>query len=157
LLGGNFSSRLIDRLRQKEGLCYGCGSRLRSDIEDPYTAFTIFAICNPQNLGKVDAGALQEVNKVLKDGFSATELDDGKKSYLQDLAVSRGDDAKLVGMLQEGLYVGKTFDYYADLERQIGDLQVGDVNRALEKYISPKRFVIIRAGDLSKKAAAPEK
>ncbi len=157
LLGGNFSSRLIDRLRQKEGLCYGCGSRLRVDAEDPYTMFTVFAICNPQNLEKVDSGALQEVNKVLKDGVSADELDEGKKSYLQDMAVSRGDDAKLAAMLQEGLYLGKTFTYYADLEKQISELQVGDVNRALQKHISPKRFVIIRAGDLSKKAATPEK
>jgi hypothetical protein len=32
---------------------------------------------------------------------------------------------------------------------------VEDVNRALVKHISPKRFVIVRAGDFSKKASAP--
>ena len=32
LLGGNFQSRLITRLRQNEGLCYGCGSGLRVDL-----------------------------------------------------------------------------------------------------------------------------
>ncbi|MCI0681974.1 MAG: insulinase family protein, partial [Gemmataceae bacterium] len=90
LLGGNFASRLVDRLRQKEGLCYGVGSRVRSDAEDPYSMFMIFAIANPQNIGKVDAGALQEVNKIIKDGVSADELDAGKKAYLQDLAVERG-------------------------------------------------------------------
>jgi zinc protease len=58
-------------------------------------------------------------------------------------------------MLQEGLYLGRTFQYYADLEKQIAALQVEDVNRALVKHISPKRFVIVRAGDFSKKASAP--
>jgi len=150
LLGGNFSSRLITRLRQNEGLCYGCGSGLRVDSEDPYTAFSIFAICNPQNLDKVDKGALEEVAKILKDGVSASELDDGKKAYLQDLVVARGKDNALASMLQEGLYLGKTFEYHADLEKKIAGLNVGNVNQALNKHISPGRLVIIRAGDFSK-------
>jgi zinc protease len=161
LLGGNFTSRLVLRLRQaqgeKEGLCYGVGSRLRVDNEDPYTVFSIYAICNPQNMDKVDAGALQEVNKILKDGVSADELDDGKKAYLQDMAVRRGDDSALASMLQDLLYLNKTFAYYADLEKQIAELQVPDVNRALTQHISPKRFVIVRAGDFSKKTPAPPK
>jgi zinc protease len=150
LLGGNFSSRLITRLRQNEGLCYGCGSGLRVDSEDPYTAFSIFAICNPQNLDKVDKGAMEEVTKILKEGVSATELDDGKKAYLQDLVVARGKDTALASMLQEGLYLGKTFEYYADLEKKIAGLNVEDVNQALNRHISPGRLVIIRAGDFSK-------
>jgi zinc protease len=157
ILGGNFSSRIIDRLRQKEGLCYGCGSGLRVDAEDPYTLFRVYAICNPLNIDKVDKGAVEEVAKIVKDGVSASELDDGKKAYLQDMVVRRGDDSALAGMLQEGLYLGRTFKYYADLEKEISELQVGDVNRALAKHISPQRFVIIRAGDFDKKASAPQK
>jgi len=158
LLGGNFSSRLIDRLRQREGLCYGVGSGLRVDAEHPYTRFAIRAICNPQNIDKVDNGALEEVVKILKEGVSASELDEGKKAYLQDMAVNRGDDSNLASMLQEGLYLGRTFQYYADLEKQIAALQVEDVNRALARHISPKRFVIVRAGDFSKKAGStPQK
>jgi zinc protease len=152
MLGGNFASRLITRLRQNEGLCYGCGSGLRVDGEDPYTAFSVFAICNPQNLDKVDKGAVEEVVKILKDGVSASELDDAKKAYLQDLIVSRSKDVALASMLQEGLYLGKTFQYYADLEKAIAALSVQDVNRALAKHISSDRLVIIRAGDFSKVA-----
>ena len=157
VLGGNFSSRLIDRLRQKEGLCYRCGSGLSVDAEDPYTLFRVHAICNPENINKVDSGALEEVNKILKDGVSGSELEDAKRSFLQDMVVRRGDDAALAGMLQEGLYLGRTFKYHADLEQQIAELQVGDVNRALAKHISPQRFVIVRAGDFSKKTSAPPK
>jgi zinc protease len=123
------------------------------DGEDPYTAFSVFAICNPQNLDKVDKGAVEEITKIVKEGVSASELDDAKKAYLQDMVVSRSKDPTLDAMLQEGLYLGKTFAYYAELEKAIAALSVEDVNRALNKRISPERLVIIRAGDFSKVSA----
>jgi len=150
LLGGAPTARLFDRLRQKEGLCYGAYSGLSVSTLDDYGRFRMMAICNPENIDKVDKGALEEFNKILKKGVGADELTAGIKSYLQEMEVARGSDAGLAADLQDGLHVGRTFAYQRDLEKKIGTLTVDEVNRAVARYLDPKRLVIIRAGDFKK-------
>src|SRR5207244_2394660 len=70
ILGNGFTSRLMDRLREKEGLCYGVGSQLSVDAKDKSSLFLIYAFSNPQVVDKVDKGALEELNKLLKDGVT---------------------------------------------------------------------------------------
>jgi zinc protease len=50
--GGGLRSRLMDRIRQKEGLSYGGGSNLKAGELDRAGAFSISAIAAPQNLAK---------------------------------------------------------------------------------------------------------
>jgi zinc protease len=60
-------------------------------------------------------------------------------------------------MVQQGLHLGRTFSYYADIEQKIADMDLKAVNQALVRYIDANRLVIIRAGDFSKKGSAPKK
>jgi len=150
ILGGSFTSRLWLRLREKEGLCYGTGSRLNVDSKDPYTLFLTFAICNPENIDKVDRGAVQEITKLVKEGVSATELESAKKGLLEEMKVERGSDSGIGSMLREGLYLNRTMKYYADVEKKIAALDVNEVNQALSAHLHPNRLVIIRAGDFKK-------
>jgi zinc protease len=151
ILGGSgFTSMLMDRIRQKEGLSYGTGSQLAVEALDNYGKFFIYAICNPKVIDKVDTTAAEVVNKALKEGVSATQLTEAKKGYLEEQKVGRANDGKLAGELRSGLHLGRTMKYYADLEARIADLTVEDVNAALRRYIDPRRLVIVRAGDLAK-------
>jgi zinc protease len=162
ILGGSgFTSRLMDRLRQKEGWCYGAGSQLSVGSQDKVGAYMVFAICNPANVDKVDAGTFEEIGSLLKNGISLDELDAAKKGYLEEMKVDRGKDAALAEMIRANLHLGRTFKYYADLEKKIADLKPDDVNQTMTRTLDPSRLVIIRAGDFTKKAApakkAPEK
>lgn len=152
ILGGSFTSRLWMRLREKEGLCYGTGSRVNADSEDPYTRFLTFAICNPVNIEKVDKGAVEEIARLVKDGVTDAELESAKKGYLEEMKVQRAKDSSIGAMLREGLYLNRTMKYYIDLEKKIAALSVAEVNRALSAHITPGRLVIIRAGDFKKEA-----
>ncbi|MBM4073104.1 MAG: insulinase family protein [Planctomycetes bacterium] len=151
LLGGSPTSRLFERLRQKEGLSYGAGSILQVESKDPFAALVMFAICNPKVIDKADKAALEVFNETLKKGVTQKELADGKKSLLQEMQVSRARDDRLAGTLRQGLYLGRTYAYYADLEKKIAALTVDDVNQALRRYLSPARLTIIRAGDFKNK------
>jgi len=42
--------------------------------------FMVYAICNPANVDKVDAGALEEIGGMLKNGISLDELDSAKRA-----------------------------------------------------------------------------
>ena len=80
--GGSLSSRLGDRVRQKEGLSYGVGSFMGADSFDPRSSLTIFAICNPANAPKVVKVIREELDRLLKDGITAEELDRGQEAAI---------------------------------------------------------------------------
>ncbi|HEX3725550.1 MAG TPA: pitrilysin family protein [Pirellulales bacterium] len=155
--GGSLSSRLGDRVRQKEGLSYHVSSHIASDALDPRTSLTINAICNPQNIEKVNTAIREELAKLLDKGPDTAELEQAKQGYLQQQQVSRTNDSTLAAMLGEELYVGRTMAYYADLEKKLAALTPQQVVAAMKKHIHPKRLVIIDAGDFAAEKSAAAK
>ncbi len=59
------SSRLGDRVRQKEGLSYGVGSGLRANSLDARAVFSAYAITNPANMGKVETAISEEISRII--------------------------------------------------------------------------------------------
>ncbi len=152
LLGASpLSSRLSNRVRGKDGLSYMVMSQAAAGPLDKAGVFVTIAITNPKNVDKVDAAMTEEVAKFLKEGVSADELEDGKKAWLAAQKQGRATDAALAGQLAGGLFVGRTMTYYSDLEKQVEKLQPADVSKAFGKLVDPKKMVVIKAGDLSKK------
>jgi len=153
LLGGGFiSSRLAVRVRQKEGLSYSIGSQLSASPIDRVGRFSIQAICAPQNIAKVETAVREELQRALRDGFTAAELNAARAGWLQSRQVSRAQDGGLSQRLANLEYLGRTFSWDAALEEQVRALTPEAVTTALRKYIDPSRLSIITAGDL---AAAP--
>ena len=144
------ASRLSNRVRGKDGLSYGVGSRFDADALDANGRFSINAITNPTNMEKVDKAIAEEVARFVKEGVSASELEEGKKAFVQSQKVLLSSDAAIAGRLAEGLHVGRTFQYFTDLEKKIEALQPDDVKRAFDKHVKPGELVIIHAGDFKK-------
>jgi zinc protease len=151
ILGGSFTSRLLDRFRQKEGWSYGASSYLDVGVKDKVAQFLIYASCNPDVIDKVDAAAIEELTKIVKAGVTEDEVKLAKKSTLEEMKAERGKDAVLASMLREGLYLNRTMAYQSELEKRIDAVTVKDVNRALAAHISSARLVVVRAGDFTKK------
>jgi zinc protease len=151
--GGSLSSRLGDRVRQKEGLSYGVDSFLSADSLDPRTSLTLNAICNPKNIQKVNNAISEELARLLADGVTAEELDRAKQGYLQQQQVARTSDASLASTLADCLYVDRTMAFYGDLDKKIAALSPAQVLAALKKHVDPKRFVVVDAGDFAAEAA----
>ncbi|MGE3314227.1 MAG: M16 family metallopeptidase [Planctomycetaceae bacterium] len=152
--GGSLSSRLGDRVRQKEGLSYGVGSVVQSSSLDERTAFFLYAICNPENMPKVKTAIREELDKILQDGVTAEELEIAKKAYIQNMQVSRTDDAGLAGTLVANLSSNRSMEYYANLEKSISELTPNKVLEALKRHIDPKKIFIAAAGDFTKKPSS---
>jgi zinc protease len=153
--GGTLSSRLGNRVRQKEGLSYGVRSQFSAEPHDKEGRFMIMAICNPANIDRLDKVVAEELERLERDGVGPEELEGGKKAYLRQQQVQRASDSALAGMLVQLMHEGRTFGYYADLEKKIGALGRDDVNAAVRKHIVPARLVIIHAGDFKKQARQP--
>jgi len=152
---GALSSRLGDRIRQKEGLSYGVSSGLSVSSQDRRAALTISAICNPQNIGRVEKCAQEELERLLRDGVTPEELENARQGYLQAQKVGRASDAALAGTLANFRHLGRTMAFEADVEKKINALTAEQVNATLRKYIDPKKLVIVTAGDFETKVVEP--
>jgi zinc protease len=148
---GALSSRLGDRIRQKEGLSYGVSSGLSVSSQDQRAGLTISAICNPQNIGRVEKCAQEELERLLRDGVTNEELENAKQGYLQAQKVGRASDIALAGILTNLRHLGRTMVFEADIEKKINALTTEQVNAALRKYIDPKKVVTVTAGDFETK------
>ena len=151
MLGGSSTSRLFDRLRQKEGLSYGAGSRIYAHPIDQSGHFMAWAICAPQNMDKSLAAMQDEIRKLVKGGVGDKELDEAKKSYAKNWESRIADDDFVSGELAQGLFLGRTFAYWSDLNDKIQKLTVADINAAAKTFIKPDGLVMVRAGDLAKR------
>jgi zinc protease len=155
MLGGGFlSSRLAARIRQKEGLSYGVGSGIFVSAFDHYGRFTATAIYAPQNVEKLEAAFKEEIARMLKDGFTAEEVEAAKSGYLQSRQVSRAQDNELLGRSNTYLFLGRTWQWDADFEAKIKALTPEQINAAMRHYVDPSRLVIYKAGDFAKNPPA---
>jgi len=152
---GALSSRLGDRIRQKEGLSYGVASNLRANAIDEFAVLTITAIANPSNRDKLVRAIDEELRRWVRDGVTPQELKDSAQGYLQSQQLNRSRDGALASLLASNLFAGRDMQYYERLESQIAELTVEEVNEAIEEYITPDNLVIATAGDFAKPTPAP--
>ena len=151
MLGGGFlSSRLASRIRQKDGLSYGVGSGMNVSALDQFGRFTATAIYAPQNAEKLEAAFKEEIERMLKDGFTAEEVAAAKTGYLQSRQVSRAQDNELAGRLNTYLFLDRTLKWDADVEAKIKALTPEQINAAMRRHMNPAKISIIKAGDFKK-------
>ncbi|MHB1557172.1 MAG: M16 family metallopeptidase [Isosphaeraceae bacterium] len=152
VLGGSgLSSRLADRLRQKDGLSYGAASMFSANSIDRRASLMIMAIYNPKNRDKVMRGVQEELDRLLREGVAPAELARARAGLLKQQAVTRSNDGELASMLASELYLGRTMQFEAELERKLAALSADTVNAALRKVVDPKQLSIVTAGDFQKK------
>jgi zinc protease len=146
-----FNSRILDRVRQKEGLSYGAGSSFRAGSLDKAAAFRLFAICNPVNMPKLDNSMGEIIDVFAKTGVTQSELDEAIKGWLQERRVDRSNDSTVLGQLIGQLYLGRTYQRTIAIDKEVAGLTVERVNAAIQQYFQPARFYIVEAGDFTKK------
>ena len=160
IMGGGaagFDSRLMARIRVKDGLSYGVGSGLSVPSTDRGASWRAGAIAAPQNIAKVEAAFKEELARALKDGFTAAEVTAAKSGALQNRLQSRAQDAALAGGWVNNLDLGKTFAWSKQFEDKISSLTAEEVSAAFRKHVDPDKITIVKAGDFAKAAKAAAK
>jgi zinc protease len=154
VLGGSSDSRLVRRIREKEGLSYSVGSFIAADSFFARGVFGVSAIYAPQNRARVETALNEELRKALSEGFSAQEVEAGKKGFLQARQLARSNDSGVAGRLVSYLVLGRTFAWDAELERKIAALTPQEVLDAMRRRIDLAKLSIVKAGDFSSVAAS---
>lgn len=144
-LGGN--SRLWKRIRESEGLSYDVRSMVNWNSREPHSMWTASAIFAPQNAAKVEKAFREEIERALRDGFTAQELAEGQRGLLNFRRLSRAQDGSIAATLASNLDLERTYAYSQKIDEAIGRLTLSQVNAALRKYIRPDDFALVLAGD----------
>ncbi|MYN08125.1 M16 family metallopeptidase [Pseudoduganella aquatica] len=147
---GGLKSRLMDRIRQKDGLSYGGGSSLSVSDVDRASNLGISAIAAPQNLKKLEQAIHEEVARALKDGFTAAEVAGAKSGMLQQRIQNRSQDNVLAGGWANFLYLNRTYAWSQAYEDKLKALTPAQVNAAFRKAVDLNKLSVVVAGDQAK-------
>jgi zinc protease len=144
--GAGLKSRLMTRIRQKDGLSYGGSSQLGAGDLDRAGSLSISAIAAPQNIKKLDAAIREELARSVKGGFTEQELAGAKTGLLQERLHNRSQDGILAQGWASYLYLNRTFAWSQQLEQKLAATTLAQVNAAWRKAIDPARLSVVTAG-----------
>jgi zinc protease len=147
LMGSGGNSRLWKRIREKDGLSYDVYSYLGWDQYGDNSWWNAGAIFAPANRAKVEAAFQEELQRALKDGFTDTELNEGRTGLLNFRRLSRAQDGNVAGNLARYLDLDRRYAFAAEVDARLAAVTLAQVNAALRKYVDPAKLVIGVAGD----------
>jgi zinc protease len=145
--GGGLTSRLPDRVRNREGLSYSVGSNFTAPVEGDAAAFSASAIANPGNTPKVEASFLDELNRTLRDGFTAEELAAAQKAMRDERVRGRSSDGGVMNLISAREQWGRTLAWDRDMDAKLEALTVEQVNAAFRRHVSAADVSIVKGGD----------
>ena len=149
--GGSLSSRLMEQIRDKEGLVYGVYSTLNAGIGAG--PIQIHAGTNPANADRTAEAILAEVERMQDQGPNQLELDEAV-SYLTGvfpvrLEANSGVAAQLLGVELYGLGT----DYIERYPSIIRGVTLEDTRAAAKKLFVSGRHVLAIAGSYPENSA----
>ena len=151
LLGSSETSRLWNRVREKEGLSYNVRSSLTVSAFEPSASWSVYAIFAPENRSKVETAIAEELERAVKDGFTEAEVKDGINALLNLRKLSLAQDGNLSATWSAYLDRKRTFAWAQAMDQKIAALTPDQIHAAMRKYLLPADFSSVAAGDFEKK------
>jgi zinc protease len=144
VLGGSFTSRLNQNLREKHGYTYGARANFElRRVAGPFD-------CRAGVRTDVTAPALQETLNELK-GMRAPmtpdEVQKGRSLVLQAVVEAFADGNQTAEYVADLVAHGLPLDSWAKLPTELGALDVPAMTRAAEKLLQPDQLTIVIVGD----------
>lgn len=144
---GFFSARLLDIIRNREGLTYGIGSRLASDTYADGSWY-IKATFAPELLEKGTASTLRELHRFHAQGLTAAELETFKVTLTGSYKVALSTTGGLAGTIMNAIQRGAGPEWVDEFPRRLQSLTLQEVNAAIKKFLNPETMVTVMAGTL---------
>jgi zinc protease len=142
--GGNFSSRLMTRIRTADGKTYGVSSQLLSETD--FGAFLITTSTQNAQLQGVLTSIIEEYRRFCSDGVTTDELEKARQFAIGNMAFQLEGIGNLVDKLLWLRFYGRPNSYIEQFDELISAIDVTQVNNAIRKHLSPEHLVIVAVG-----------
>jgi len=134
--------RLLERLREDESGVYSPGAEISTTkLPQQRYSFVVHFGCAPQNVEKLIASALDEINKLKTDGPPQVNVDkwraEDKTSFEPQLKTNNFWLGYLIGQLQNGQDLNEVNNYNSLLDA----VQPVDVKTMANKYLNGENYI----------------
>lgn len=151
---GGFGSRLMDTIRDKQGLAYGVTSQFEGRVAPG--PFYISLQTRTEATNQAIASVLHELRAMREAPVTDQELADAKAYLMGSFALRLDTTAKLAQTLSLVELHNLGFDYFTQYPRWIDRVTKEDVLRAAKQYLDPHRYALVVVGDLAKAKVATD-
>jgi predicted Zn-dependent peptidase len=144
ILGGSFSSRLNQNLRETRGYTYGAGSRF-----DMRRAAGPFLASAEIVTAKSDSALLEFMKELngIRQMVPPAELSRAKRYLQLQLPGNFETTQQIAAALVPVALYGLPLDYYNNYVRNIEGVTQADVARVAQQYINPGSLAVVIVGD----------
>ena len=147
-LGGNFSARLMQKVRNEMGLTYGIGSGLVG-VDSAYEGMWQVSVTLSRDRFEAGiAATMNEIRRFLEAGVTADELDAKKTTICGSYEVGMSTTRGLAHTLHSNLRSGFPAEYLIEFPEAIRGLTLAQVNEAIGKYLDFDRLRVVLAGSI---------
>lgn len=150
---GGFSSRLMDTIRDKQGLAYGITSHYDARLMPG--SFWINLQTRTEATNQAINGVLAEMRTIREAPVSDQELADAKAFLMGSFPLRLDSTAKLAKVLAQVEFFGLGFDYFTQYPKWIDRVTKEDVQRVAKQYLDPQRYALVVVGNLAKAKVRP--
>jgi zinc protease len=149
-LGGNFSARLMQTVRVKEGLTYGINSSLSGfgNSNDGY--WMVGGTFSPKLLSKGESSTLREIKKWAEEGITQKELDVTKSTLVGGFQVGFDTTGGLAGGILSAVVIYNDLTYLDSYPNMVKNVTLEQANSAIKKYINFDGLYQVAAGTVDK-------
>ncbi len=144
ILGGSFTSRLNQNLRETHGYTYGAGS-----------GFTMRRAAGPFRASaevvaaRTDSALIEFFNELraIRDTVPTGELEKAKSFLQLQLPGEFETTRDIAGQLVPIALYDLPLDYYSSYSQRIGAVTQADVQRVARRYVDPEHMAVVIVGD----------
>lgn len=146
VLGGGFSSRLVNNLRSKAGLAYSVSGGVGSSWDHPGISSFSMATKSATTMEAIE-GMRKELVNLLNEPPTAAELKRAKDAILNSFVFNFDSKQKVLAEKMRYEFYGVPLDYLERYRSAIEKVTVEDVNRVAHKYVHPDQLAVLVVGN----------
>ncbi|MDD5217868.1 MAG: pitrilysin family protein [Candidatus Omnitrophica bacterium] len=146
VLGGDFSSRLNNTVRDRDGLTYAVFSELNGFDKDIEGSWQINIILNTRDLEQGIKATQDEIERFVKGGITARELEDKKSTLTGRFKVGLATTWGLSERILHNEELGFGRDYLDRYPGLIRSIKLRKTNRVIKRYFHPDKLNVSIAG-----------
>ena len=147
ILGGSFTSRLMQNLRETHGYTYGAGSRF--DMRRSAGPFTASAEIVGDKTDSALVEFMKELNAI-RESVPAEELQKAKRYMQLGLPGEFETTQQIAGALIPIALYDLPLDYYNTYVQNVEAVTAAEVQRVARQYVNPASLAIVIVGDRQK-------
>jgi predicted Zn-dependent peptidase len=144
ILGGSFTSRLNQNLRETKGYTYGAGSGFSMRrLPGPFTASAEIVSA------KSDSALIEFVKELraIRDTVPSDELAKAKRYLQLGLPEEFETTGSIAGQMLPLITYGIPLEFYNSAVENIGAVTQADVQRVARQYVDPDKLTLVIVGD----------